>query len=346
MAAPGIDDIVQVTPYFGHLPGGTATPAGSVMILGHADPGIPIRLRDLYPGRADLPAVMAEADGGWFVGLSFFHGDPLLPGRHDLIATTFPTGLAGPEGESSPVARVEVGTLDADIMSGPVLGATVIGPNYLFAGSGDDIIAAFTVDARGGHATGAVVTIDGGRERDGSGGFDQVQLPFRLEDLQAHLWQPVPNGGPASLKLQTGDATVLLRQVESLRFSDLTITVQRDPLVDFLFYDLAYPDMAQADANARAHYDADGWREGRDPNAQFSTFGYLGAYADVREAGLNPLNHYDADGWREGRDPSAGFDTSLYLRFNPDVAAAGINPLRHYLTDGKAEGRPALPSVR
>jgi serralysin len=242
---------------------------------------------------------------------------------------------------------MDVGTSGADVMDGPVLAATISGPDYIFAGSGDDIITAFTVapDPQGGHATGAIVMIDGGRERDGGGGFDQVQLPLRLVDLQAHLWQPAAGGGPASLQLQTGEATVLLRQVESIRFSDLTITVQMDPLVDFLFYDLAYPDMARADANARAHYDAHGWREGRDPNAHFSTPGYLGAYDDVRAAGLNPLNHYDAHGWREGRDPSAGFDTSLYLRFNPDVAAAGINPLQHYLTDGKAEGRQAFAVV-
>ena len=34
----------------------------------------------------------------------------------------------------------------------------------------------------------------------------------------------------------------------------------------------------------------------------------------------NPLAHYQASGWREGRDPSPVFDTSAYLAANPDTA--------------------------
>ena len=49
--------------------------------------------------------------------------------------------------------------------------------------------------------------------------------------------------------------------------------------------------------------------------------------------------HYEAVGWKEGRDPSAGFDTLGYLAANPDVAAAGINPLDHFLQFGIYEGR-------
>jgi serralysin len=44
-------------------------------------------------------------------------------------------------------------------------------------------------------------------------------------------------------------------------------------------------------------------------------------------------------GWKEGRDPSADFDTLGYLAANPDVAAANINPLEHYLMFGVYEGR-------
>jgi serralysin len=314
------------------------------MITGRADPGATIRLRDLQTPNANLATVTSTADGSWFVGLSFFHGEPLSPGRHDLVAIVLPSGPAGP---SSAVTRVDVGTSAADAMNGPVLGVSVDGPDYIFAGPGDDVIAAFTLspDALGDQASRAFVAIDGGRERNGGGGFDQVQVPLRLADVQEHLWQPSPIGGPAALQLRTEHVTLLLQQVESLRFLDVTITVRMDPLVDFLFYDQTYADMAEADTNARAHYDAYGWREGRDPNAHFSTLGYLSAYGDVRMAGLNPLNHYDATGWREGRDPSATFDTSLYLRFNPDVAAVGLDPLQHYLTHGRAEGRQVFSVV-
>jgi len=49
--------------------------------------------------------------------------------------------------------------------------------------------------------------------------------------------------------------------------------------------------------------------------------------------------HYDEYGWREGRDPNADFDTSYYLENNLDVAAVGINPLFHYGNYGYLEGR-------
>ena len=65
----------------------------------------------------------------------------------------------------------------------------------------------------------------------------------------------------------------------------------------------------------------------------------LDAYVDVAKSGLDPLAHYDAYGWKEGRDPSAGFDTRSYGAHNPDVAAADIDPLQHFLAYGIHEGR-------
>jgi serralysin len=47
-------------------------------------------------------------------------------------------------------------------------------------------------------------------------------------------------------------------------------------------------------------------------------------------------------GWKEGRDPSAQFDTLGYLMNNPDVAAGGANPLDHFLVFGIYEGRQAV----
>lgn len=51
--------------------------------------------------------------------------------------------------------------------------------------------------------------------------------------------------------------------------------------------------------------------------------------------------HYDAYGWREGRNPSALFDAGAYLAANPDVAAAGVDPADHFRLHGLAEGRDA-----
>lgn len=61
--------------------------------------------------------------------------------------------------------------------------------------------------------------------------------------------------------------------------------------------------------------------------------------------GLDPIRHYLDQGWKEGRDPSAGFSTSGYLIANPDVAEAGHNPLLHFVNVGLAEGRAGFAKV-
>src|SRR5215207_9770275 len=84
-----------------------------------------------------------------------------------------------------------------------------------------------------------------------------------------------------------------------------------NPTVDDLFYALGNLDVSAAGVDPDAHYANFGWREGRDPNAFFSTVGYLAANPDVKAAGINPLDHYNQFGWKEGRDPGANFDTSF-----------------------------------
>jgi hypothetical protein len=116
-------------------------------------------------------------------------------------------------------------------------------------------------------------------------------------------------------------------------------------LVDSAWYDAQYPDVAMAGVNPALHYYTYGWHEGRDPDAYFSTTGYLDAQPDVRAAGINPLLHYDQYGWTEGRDPSWNFDTQYYLIHAPDVAVAHIDPLQHYLQNGASESRLILPAV-
>ena len=67
------------------------------------------------------------------------------------------------------------------------------------------------------------------------------------------------------------------------------------------FYYARYPDVRRADMSALEHYLATGWREGRDPNAWFSTRGYVERYPDVASAGSNPLWDFIKFGWRAGR---------------------------------------------
>ncbi len=72
---------------------------------------------------------------------------------------------------------------------------------------------------------------------------------------------------------------------------------------------------------------------------------YLARYPDA--AGhASAAAHYARHGWKQGKDPNPNFSTAWYLSDNPDVAAAEINPLLHYLRQGRVEGRtPVEPEV-
>ncbi|MGW9820234.1 Ca2+-binding RTX toxin-like protein [Methylorubrum extorquens] len=174
----------------------------------------------------------------------------------------------------------------------------------------------------------------------GGGGTDRAILNFAF--------------GAALVSVAADGATVItgpdgsdtFRGIEVYQFSDRTIdTADGSPLVDDLFYFSRYGDVAAAGIDADTHYAEYGFREGRDPNAFFSTKGYLAANPDVQAAGLNPLSHYEQYGFREGRDPGVNFDNEAYYAANPDVKAAGLNPLRHYLEYGQGEGRSADEAV-
>lgn len=116
-------------------------------------------------------------------------------------------------------------------------------------------------------------------------------------------------------------------------------------LVDAQYYLAANPDVAASGMDPAAHYASSGWKEGRNPDAFFSTNGYLAANPDVAKAGVNPLDHYDQSGWKEGRDPSAAFDNEQYVAHNPDVKATGMDPLLHYLKYGQVEGRATYAAI-
>ncbi len=73
--------------------------------------------------------------------------------------------------------------------------------------------------------------------------------------------------------------------------------------------------------------------------SEFDVAFYLKHNPDVAKTDLDPLDHFMANGWSEGRDPNADFSIREYLDANPDVGAAGVNPFWHYLAAGRAEGR-------
>jgi hypothetical protein len=146
------------------------------------------------------------------------------------------------------------------------------------------------------------------------------------------------------------EGTTELSNLEHLQFADGSISLSRQLTslgagIDGLTYLHQNNDVWSAQIDPEYHYNVYGWREGRDPNAFFSTAGYSAAYGDVANSELSPLAHYNQTGWQEGRDPSANFDTQLYLLHNADVKAAGIDPLVHYLMFGQAEGRQTHAAI-
>ncbi len=122
-----------------------------------------------------------------------------------------------------------------------------------------------------------------------------------------------------------------------------THVLNAEPDFDAAYYLAHNPDVAAAGVDPLQHYLTYGWKEGRDPNAYFSTRWYLAQNPDVAAAGVNPLEHFEYYGWKEGRDPSPNFSLSKYLAANPDVKAAGVDPLQQFLTAGQAQGRVAVP---
>lgn len=66
---------------------------------------------------------------------------------------------------------------------------------------------------------------------------------------------------------------------------------------------------------------------------------YLKQYPDVAELKMDPIKHYLRYGAPEGRDPNPNFSTWGYVDTYPDVASLRTNPLIHYILYGLAEGR-------
>lgn len=79
--------------------------------------------------------------------------------------------------------------------------------------------------------------------------------------------------------------------------------------------------------------------------AEFNGAYYMALNPDVAAAGGDLLDHFLIFGWREGRDPNGDFSVKGYLNRYPDVAASGLNPFVHYVTRGRAEGRSPRESL-
>jgi hypothetical protein len=180
-------------------------------------------------------------------------------------------------------------------------------------------------------------TYPNGARIDAGGGVDSITFNFKLTEATVdYVGNTVVIRGPS-------DNNVVLTGFEVFKFTDGTVNNNDgDVLVDDLYYYSHNHDVWNAHADADAHFHSVGWREGRDPDAFFSTKFYLAVYPDVKAAGADPLTHFDQTGWKTGRLPSLAFDPAAYLAVNPDVKAAGVDPLAHFLQFGAGEGRQSI----
>ncbi|WP_375408713.1 alkaline phosphatase [uncultured Methylobacterium sp.] len=313
-------------------------------------------------GSANETTTMANQDGGLAVRLQAEGAGDALTGvasRFDDEGITFVSATTGvtfdvrdlvagtQRGDGFEVVNLGTSGNDALSIAVPAAPATALPArsHYFNAGAGNDVItggsgADFLVGGagddtlNGGAGNDSFIGGAGNDSFNGGAGIDRAIFTFALGAVAVGM-------NAAGATTITGpDGSDTFRGIEQFVFSDRTIdNADGSPLVDDLFYLSRNQDVAASGQDADAHYAANGFREGRDPNALFSTSGYLAVNPDVARAGLNPLDHYDRFGFKEGRDPSALFDNEAYLARNADVRAAGLDPLKHYLEYGQAEGR-------
>jgi glycosyltransferase involved in cell wall biosynthesis len=132
--------------------------------------------------------------------------------------------------------------------------------------------------------------------------------------------------------------------------------IEKSGLFDESFYFSMYPDLrlTLAPGAGIRHYCERGWREGKNPSADFDTRSYLATYSDIRDAGLNPFWHYVVAGAAELRhaDPDSTTHHEDDVRFgvlNPDVKLLALysSPdwamLRRRRLAAQAHSQPLLP---
>ncbi|QHO78849.1 lipopolysaccharide biosynthesis protein [Bradyrhizobium sp. CCBAU 051011] len=73
------------------------------------------------------------------------------------------------------------------------------------------------------------------------------------------------------------------------------------------------------------------------PIPEFDAQYYLQTYQDVAAAGVDPFEHFIFHGYKEGRNPSAEFDTKFYIQ-RYFKGKADQNPLLHYLEHRHDDG--------
>ncbi len=248
-----------------------------------------------------------------------------------------------------------IGTGFADTLTGDALG------NSLWGLSGNDVLVGLAGDD----------TFNGGNgddQLDGGAGSDVANFTLRREDYLVGK-----TGAGFTVTAKTGGEGIdALTQVESVGFSDLTLSLVRPPatqdaafntdpgfLFDFVFYQFANTTDAGVltPEQARDHYFATGAGQGKAPNSWFDASYYENKWADLKALDLDEATlfaHYNRYGVWEGRSGGADFDQfdgTRYLADNDAVAgyvdshlsdflgSRTNGAIAHFIIYGLAEGR-------
>jgi glycosyltransferase involved in cell wall biosynthesis/SAM-dependent methyltransferase len=181
-----------------------------------------------------------------------------------------------------------------------------------------------------------------------------------VRSLAAYLAYRRPGPHSETAVASSGAATEPAPQGSHYPIDAEVAAIRASRMFDERYYRAEYPDLATI-ADPIRHYCEHGWREGRNPSAEFDTSFYLESNADIREAGLNPFFHYVSAGHREGRfakrehgarrteamlaaeveaiRASRQFDEPFYRAMNPDIVPPPADAIWHYCEQGWREGR-------
>jgi len=193
----------------------------------------------------------------------------------------------------------------------------------------------------------------------GLGAFSMAKQPFSEF--------PTPNkprglsGSFALLKRfkQSSRAAIasIRRSIFKNHFAPEVAAIRESGLFDFDYYHQHYPGAGGRHGDAIWHYCVHGWREEKNPSAEFDTHYYLASNPDILDAGQNPFLHYIATGKAEGRYPNSHahhnricseveiirdslcFDEEFYASLYPEVEPGPHGFIYHYCEDGWREGK-------
>jgi glycosyltransferase involved in cell wall biosynthesis/GT2 family glycosyltransferase len=97
------------------------------------------------------------------------------------------------------------------------------------------------------------------------------------------------------------------------------------PHFDFDFYRSMNTDLEGTDEELLKHFMHRGWKEWRDPNAEFSCAFYLEAYQDIARNGANPFLHYILFGKSEKRRPNGEAAKRLGVSANAKLTPPALS---------------------